>query len=78
MSSQTQPCTGGEHKIGRLPQAGTHVDEFSGCQTGFFQAVCHSGSLQSSYNPEFSSQDKLTFMNTGQVASMPVLENSVV
>lgn len=78
MKFQMQPWTGGKYRIGCLPQAGTHVGKFSGCQTGLFEAVCHSGSLKSSYNMAFSTQDKPTCMKTGQVASMPILENSVV
>lgn len=78
MRFQVQPWTGGKQRIGCLPQAGTHVGKFSGCQTGLFEEVCHSGSLKSSYSREFSTQDKLTCMKTGQVADMPVLVNSVV
>lgn len=78
MRFQVQPWTGGKQRIGRLPQAGTHVGKFSGCHTGPFEAVCHSGSLKSSSSMAFSTQDKPTCMKTGQVANMPVLENSVV
>ena len=71
--SQIQPWTGGKPRTGWLPQAGTHVGRFSGCQTGFFRNP--EGSLQSSYSLACSTQDKPAFMNACPAASMPILEN---